>query len=95
MAKINLQKLQVPTDISGKTKGNADLRESIANHLYNGRSGIAALDLAMKIYKSEGETEYSDKEVAMIRDIIENTDYTCAVLHAFNEALATQEPKEE
>lgn len=95
MAKINFQQFKVAQNIAHTQFTTADLREGIANHLYKERGGIASLDLAMKIYKSEGEADYDEKELALISDIIEHSNYNCAVLHAFNEVLAAQEQKDE
>ncbi len=39
--------------------------------IYMNVNGIKAHALAMKIYKSEGDTEYSPEEVKMIRSVAE------------------------
>lgn len=90
MAKINFKQFKVAQDIAHTKFSEHDLREGIANHLYKERGGIASLDLAMKIYRSEGETEYSDKEVGMLRDILANSTFNCAVFDAFNEVINNQ-----
>lgn len=69
MAKLNFEKFTVPTGISGKNKRTGDARESFADLIYTNINGIRAHALAMKIYRSEGETEYSDDEVRLIKDV--------------------------
>lgn len=66
MKKIDFSHLQVRTGIGSDTKTLFDIRESFANMLYMQVSGIAALTLAQKIYKSEGEEEYDDNEYDLI-----------------------------
>lgn len=67
--KLNFQKFTIPIDIAGKQKKEGDVRESFANLIYTNVSGIGAHALAFKIYKSEGEVEYSDEEMKTIQDI--------------------------
>ena len=66
MKKIDFSHLQVRTGIGSDTKTLFDIRESFANMLYMQVSGIAALVLAQKIYKSKGEEEYDDNEYDLI-----------------------------
>ena len=66
MKKIDFSHLQVRTGIGSDTKTLFDIRESFANMLYMQVSGIAALTLAQKIYKAEGEEEYDDNEYGLI-----------------------------
>ena len=69
MAKLNFENFTVPIGISGKNKRTGDARESFADMIYMNINGIRAHALAMKIYRSEGETEYSDDEVRLIKDV--------------------------
>ena len=69
--KLNFQQFSVPTGISRKNRQTGDARESFANMLYLNVNGIRAHALAMKIFHSEGETEYSPEEVALIKDVAE------------------------
>ncbi len=48
-----------------------DARESFANLIYLHVNGIRAHALAMKIYQSNGETEYSQDEVRLIKEVAE------------------------
>lgn len=69
--KLNFQQFSVPTGISRKTRQTGDARESFANMLYLNVNGIRAHALAMKIYNSEGEENYSPEEVQLIKEVAE------------------------
>jgi len=69
MVKINFKEFEMPTDITKKVMMKGDARESFANLLYTRSTGIKPHALAMKIYQSEGDTDYSDDEVQLIRQL--------------------------
>lgn len=69
MAKINFKEFSVYTGVSRKDKKQGDVRESFADIIYNTANGVRAHALAMKIYQSEGETEFTDDEVKTIEQI--------------------------
>lgn len=71
MVKLNFQQFCVPTGVSRKNRRTGDARESFADMIYLNVNGIRAHLLAMKIFHSEGETEYSPEEVALIKDVAE------------------------
>ena len=48
-----------------------DLRETFADMIYNNVNGIKAHALALKIYESEGEADYTDDEVKLVRVVAE------------------------
>lgn len=67
--KINLKQFRLPLGIDRTRYQIGDARESVANMLYLNVNGIRAHALALKIYQSEGETEYSDEEIKSIMDV--------------------------
>lgn len=69
MAKLNFQRFSVPTGIDKKNRQSGDARESFANLIYLNVNGIRAHALAMKIYQSEGETEFSQDEIKLIKEV--------------------------
>ncbi len=69
MAKIDFQHFRIPTGINREHHRTGDARESVANMLYLNVNGIRAHALAMKIYRSEGETEYTEEEVRTLREV--------------------------
>lgn len=71
MIKLNFKQFSVPTGISRKNRQTGDARESFANMLYLNVNGIRAHALAMKIYNSEGEENYSPEEVKLIKEVAE------------------------
>jgi hypothetical protein len=48
-----------------------DVREPFADMIYNNVNGIKAHALALKIYESEGEADYTDDEVKLVRIVAE------------------------
>lgn len=72
MKKINFERFEIYTTINHKEVVVQDCREGFANIIYLNGSGVACHALAMKVYKSEGETEFSDEEIALMRQFAEN-----------------------
>lgn len=69
MKVINFKEFSIYTDVSKQNQQVGDARESFANILYLNISGIRAHALAMKIYQSEGNLEYTDDEISLIKDV--------------------------
>lgn len=69
MAKINFQQFRIPTGIDKTNYRTGDARESVANMLYLNVNGIRAHALAMKIYRSEGETDFNKEEVETLKEV--------------------------
>ncbi len=64
--KLNFKELRVYNLSRTKNKVE-DLRELFADAIYSTGNGVAALELCRKIYHSDGEEEYTDKEVELIK----------------------------
>lgn len=67
MKRINFEKFEIYTGISRKSVVVNDCREGFADIIYLNGSGVACHTLAMKIYESKGETEFSEEEVALMK----------------------------
>ncbi len=67
MKKINFEKLEVYLDIEKTKKIEQDVKSEFANFIYKNAAGIEMYALAMKIYNSQGETEFNEKECELIR----------------------------
>lgn len=93
MVKLNFQQFSVPTGVSRKNRQTGDARESFADMIYLNVNGIKAHALAMKIYQSDEETEYSPEEVKLIREVAEKL---CApnFIDGLMEQLENQTKKE-
>lgn len=93
MVKLNFQYFRVPTGISRKSQQVGDARESFADMIYLNVNGIRAHALAMKIYHSNGETEYSLAEIKIIKEVAEKL---CApnFIDGLNEQLNNQSKTE-
>lgn len=69
--KINLERVEVFTDLSKKRCVVVDMRESIANLIYEHGQGLACSVLAHKLYENKGEIELDDKETDVLRQTAE------------------------
>lgn len=86
MAKINFQQFSIPAGIDRSRYQTGDARESVANMLYLNVNGIRAHALALKIYRSEGETDFTEEEVRTLREVAD-TYATPAFIDGLNEQL--------
>lgn len=68
MKKINFAALQIATNIKKDEHIIKDVREELANAMYQNARGIGYMALAMKIYKSDGEIELDDNEFKLLKD---------------------------
>lgn len=71
MKKINFKEFQIQENLFSDTKTIVDLREGFSNVVYKNSQGIKGLDLALKIYKSDGEIEFNDDELQIIKSVSE------------------------
>lgn len=71
MKKINFKEFQIQENLFSNTKTIVDLREGFSNVVYKNSQGIKGLDLALKIYKSDGEIEFNDDELQIIKSVSE------------------------
>lgn len=87
MKKINFKEFQIQENLFSDTKTLVDLREGFSNVVYKNSQGIKGLDLALKIYKSDGEIEFNDDELQIIKNISEIcvAPITKAIQDVFNE----------
>ena len=87
MKKINFKEFQIQENLFSDTKTLVDLREGFRNVVYKNSQGIKGLDLALKIYKSDGEIEFNDDELQIIKNISEIciAPITKAIQDIFNE----------
>lgn len=66
MVKINFSAIRVFKDLA-KTKAEVkNMKEEVANDLYQNGQGIAFHALALKIYNTQGEVELDDKEYSLL-----------------------------
>lgn len=87
MKKINFKEFQIQENLFSDTKTLVDVREGFSNVVYKNSQGIKGLDLALKIYKSDGEIEFNDDELQIIKNISEIcvAPITKAIQDIFNE----------
>ena len=86
MKKIDFQHFRIANGIKNDVIVEIDTREQLADVIYNNVNGIAALTLAQKIYKSEGETEYDEREVKVLTEVIDNI-CRAAIVDAYHKII--------
>ena len=69
--KIDFQHFNVYLSVTLKEVRPMDVRETFADMIYNNVNGIKAHALALKIYESEGEADYTDDEMKLVRIVAE------------------------
>ena len=63
---IDFSRIEIFTDVAHMNCQICDLRTQFADVIYMMGRGIESHALALKIYQSEGPTEYNDKELSLI-----------------------------
>jgi hypothetical protein len=69
MKKIDFKNFRMFKDIEQKDTVLVDARRDFADLIYRGMNGIVAHDLALRIYRSEGEVEMNAEEFGICQDI--------------------------
>lgn len=70
MKKINFKEFKVFLDITHENSEIVDVRKILGDIVYKNGNGIASLDLAMRIFKSEGEVELTAEDISPLESII-------------------------
>lgn len=65
--KIDFKRVEVFTNIAKTECVVTDIREAFADLIYTRGTGIKAHALAMKIYNSDSETEWTEEETKLIK----------------------------
>ena len=86
MKKIDFQHFRIANGIKNDVIVEIDTREQLADVIYKNVNGIAALTLAQKIYKSEGETEYDEGEIKVLTEVIDNI-CRAAIVDAYHKII--------
>jgi len=85
MSKIDFQHFKVFTDITKEKTVEQDLRRVLADSVYKNMNGIAAHDLALRIYRSEGSIDLTDEDVNLLRNFLKNS--TPIIMDSFEENI--------
>ena len=85
MKKINFEKLKIYLDVAHESSAVQNVKKDFANIVYSLGTGIECHALALKIYNSSGEEEYTDDECELIRRFAEKC--TPAFIDAINENI--------
>lgn len=85
MKKINFKQFKTFTDITCEKTSLVDVRKPLADALYKNANGIAAHDLALRIYRSDGEIELEESDAQLLRNFAKNL--TPIFMDSFEENL--------
>lgn len=90
--KRNLENVEVFTSIDKSSCQVINLRKSIANLIYNQGNGLGleGVALSTKMWNSEGDIDYSEREVKIIRQVVERCCAPC-VIEAVNRIFGSKE----
>ena len=82
---LNLKQLEVFENIAKTKCVVMDIREAFADLIYARGAGIKAHALALKVFNSDENTEYTDEEIELIKVYIGMC--TPAIIDAINRQL--------
>ena len=93
--KINLEHLEVFMTLDKKQCQVVNARKQIANLIYSQGAGLglAGQALAVKMWNGNGDTEYTDDDVKIIKELVERTTAPCFI-DAVNAAIDNATDKE-
>lgn len=79
--KRNLENIEVYTSIDKSSCQVINLRKSIANLIYNQGNGLGleGVALSTKMWNIEGDIGYSEREVEIIRSVVERCCAPCII----------------
>ena len=96
--KIELEHLEVFTTLDNTQCQVVNARKQIANIIYSQGAGygLAGQALAIKMWNGSDDTEYTDDEVKIIKELVERTTAPCFFM-AIDKAIqsASDSPKNE
>lgn len=67
MVKINFKEFKLYVDVTRENTRVFDVRKDFSNFMYLNCRGIQAHDIALRIYHSDGDVEFDDSDVAVIK----------------------------
>ena len=92
--KLNLEHLEVFTTLDNTRCQVVNARKQIANIIYSQGAGygLAGQALAIKMWNGSDDTEYTDDEVKIIKELVERTTAPCFI-DAVNAAISNSVDK--
>ena len=70
--KINFKEFRMFVDITQENTRVVDVRREFADIIYKSVNGVVAHDLALRIYRTEGEIEVNPEEFGIMSQIAES-----------------------
>lgn len=89
MVKINFEKIPIWVDLAHTTQVVKNIKKDVADTMYQHGQGIVFHALALKIYNSQGDEEYTEEEYNLIMAFAEQM-----ATPAVYDALKSFEPQE-
>ena len=93
MAKIDFRHFKMFTDISQSRTEVIDTALLFSDMLYKRVNGIAAHDLALRIYRASEAVEFTEEEMALLRAFVE-ANFTPCFIDSFNANIAGEESRQ-
>lgn len=93
--KVKLEHLEVFMTLDKNQCQVVNARKQIANIIYSQGAGLglAGQALAVKMWNGNDDTEYTDDEVKIIKELVERTTAPCFI-DAVNDAISNSESAE-
>lgn len=91
--KIDFTKIEVPENLAKTRVRVMDIKEAFADVIYRNGQGIACHNLAFKIYNSNADTDYEEREVKLMQALAEQL-LTPAVMDGLNDAIDKGKPQQ-
>lgn len=70
---IDFQHFKMFVDITHVDRLETDIRKTFADLIYKNANGVVALDLSMRIYRSEGPLELTAEEMDFLNIFVRDT----------------------
>lgn len=90
--KINFEKFPCYINIAKKGKIMINVKNDLSNSLYINGGGIEMGALALKIYNSTGEEEYTEKECNILLNFVKNSNtFSPIFIDSFKDLVKSEE----
>lgn len=90
--KIDFERVCLYVDVAHTTMVERNIRKDFADMIYNTGGGIECHALALKVFNGNAETEYSERECELMRQIVERVG-SPAIIDAVHQLTTDKEPR--
>ena len=89
--KIDFSRIPCYVDIRKEGKQEMDVKYDLSNQMYINGHGVAVGALALKIYNSQGEEDYSEQECQILLAFLREGGYPPIFIDSVEELVAGKE----